>query len=383
MTLAAPRPFWIEQLTRIVTPPLAALAAGQLRATLPLANLSGAGEPDTFTPGLEALGRTLAGLAPWLELAEVPAPEVESQTRLRELARAAIRRGLDPASPDRLNFTIGAQPLVDAAFLAHALLRAPQTLWHGSDPLTRERLVAAFHATRAIKPYPSNWLLFSAMVEAVLLHFTGDANLAPIDHAVSMHGQWYKGDGIYGDGPDFHWDYYNSFVIQPMLLDVQAVADAHTNRWRHLRPAVDQRAKRFALVQERMIAPDGSFPALGRSLTYRCGAFQHLAQLALQHSLPEALPPAQVRGALTAVIRRTLKAPNTFDAAGWLQAGLCGHQPALAEYYISTGSLYLCTTAFLPLGLPATDPFWSDPAVLWTSQRIWSGENLPADRALV
>ena len=33
---------------------------------------------------------------------------------------------------------------------------------------------------------------------------------------------WYKGDGVYGDGPPFHWDYYNSFVIQPMLLNILA-----------------------------------------------------------------------------------------------------------------------------------------------------------------
>jgi hypothetical protein len=376
------RPFWHELLVRLATPPLAALAQGRLRATLPLATLPGSGEPNTFTPGLEALGRTLAGLGPWLELKAVPPEEAASQAHLRELALAAIRSGLDPASPDRLNFTVGTQPLVDAAFLAHALLRAPQTLWHGSDPLTRERLVAAFHASRAIKPYPCNWLLFSAMIEAALLRFTGEADLAPIAHAVDMHEQWYKGDGAYGDGADFHWDYYNSFVIQPMLLDVLAVADAHTDRWRALRPAVRRRAERYALVQERMIAPDGSFPALGRSLTYRCGAFQHLAQLALQQALPAALPPAQVRSALTAVIHRTLTAPGTFDDAGWLRPGLCGHQSSLAEYYISTGSLYLCTTAFLPLGLPAQDEFWSAAEIPWTGRRIWSGEDLPADQAL-
>jgi len=27
------------------------------------------------------------------------------------------------------------------------------------------------------------------------------------------HESWYKGDGAYGDGSDFHWDYYNSYVI--------------------------------------------------------------------------------------------------------------------------------------------------------------------------
>jgi hypothetical protein len=92
--------------------------------------------------------------------------------------------------------------------------------------------------------------------------------------------------------------------------------------------------------------------------------------------------PAQVRGALTAVIRRTLDAPETFDRDGWLRIGFCGHQPGVGETYISTGSLYLCSVAFLPLGLPAGDPFWADPAAPFTQQRAWSGQPFPIDHAL-
>jgi len=135
-------------------------------------------------------------------------------------------------------------------------------------------------------------------------------------------------------------------------------------------------------VQERLICPDGAFAAFGRSLAYRCGAFQHLAQVALQQLLPPVLPAGQVRSALTAVIRRTLEPKGTFDAKGWLQIGLCGHQPSIGEGYISTGSLYLCTTAFLPLGLPATDAFWTSPAQDWTSRKIWSGQDVKTDHAL-
>jgi hypothetical protein len=131
-----------------------------------------------------------------------------------------------------------------------------------------------------------------------------------------------------------------------------------------------------------MIAADGSFPPIGRSLAYRCGAFQLLAQLALQRQLPDDLAPAQVRGALQAVISRTLSAPGTFDAGGWLTIGLCGHQPSVGESYISTGSLYLCATALLPLGLPATDPFWAAPPVDWTQKRAWSGVDISTDKAL-
>jgi len=135
-------------------------------------------------------------------------------------------------------------------------------------------------------------------------------------------------------------------------------------------------------VQERLIAPDGTFPPLGRSLAYRCGAFHHLAHQAWRGALPAEFAPAQVRSALTAVIRRTLEADGTFDAEGWLHVGLAGHQPSLAEPYISTGSLYLCTLAFHPLGLPASAPFWRDPAVDWTQRRIWSGQDQPGDHAL-
>jgi hypothetical protein len=92
--------------------------------------------------------------------------------------------------------------------------------------------------------------------------------------------------------------------------------------------------------------------------------------------------PEQVRGALTAVIRRTLGAPGTFDEQGWLRIGLAGHQPSLGEVYISTGSLYLCTAAFLPLGLPAGDRFWSGAAAPWSSVKVWSGADVKADHAL-
>ena len=139
--------------------------------------------------------------------------------------------------------------------------------------------------------------------------------------------------------------------------------------------------RRYAAVQERLIAPDGSFPAIGRSLAYRFGAFQLLAQMALRRALPEGVSPAQVRGALTAVIRRTIAAPGTFDADGWLRIGFCGHQPGVGESYISTGSLYLCAVGLLPLGLPPADEFWSAAPQPWTSVRAWSGEAFPIDHA--
>jgi hypothetical protein len=77
-----------------------------------------------------------------------------------------------------------------------------------------------------------------------------------------------------------------------------------------------------------------------------------------------------------------MAAPNTFDKNKWLTIGFSGHQPSVGETYISTGSLYLCTTGLLPLGLPASDPFWSAPSQDWTAKKAWSGSDFKADHAL-
>ncbi|UOQ65736.1 DUF2264 domain-containing protein [Hymenobacter volaticus] len=355
------RTYWLNTLLRVADPVLAAGAQARLKATMPIEAAPGQQEGRRSVSHLEALGRTLAGLAPWLEMKGATGDEATRQKRYAELARQAISHGVDPKSPDFLNFNQGGQPVVDAAFLAHALLRAPTQLWEQLPAATQTQLVQALQSSRVIKPVYSNWLLFSAIIEAALLKFTGSGDLMRMDYAIKQHQLWYKGDGTYGDGPDYHWDYYNSYVIQPMLLDVVATLVQAGKERPEMLDTLRARARRYAVVQERLVAPDGSFAAFGRSLAYRCGAFQHLAQMALQQQLPPELPAGQVRSALTAVIRRTMEPRGTFDAQGWLQIGLCGHQPGIGETYISTGSLYLCSTAFLPLGLPPTDTFWTSP----------------------
>src|SRR5258708_35554268 len=126
-----------------------------------------------------------------------------------------------------------------------------------------------------------------------------------------------------------------------------------------------------------MISPEGTFPPIGRSLAYRFGALQLLGQMALRRELPDGVTPAQVRTAMTAVIRRMIEAPRTFDANGWLAIGFAGHQPAIGEGYISTGSLYLCTAGLIALGLPASDEFWTGEPRDWTAGPAWGGGDLP------
>jgi hypothetical protein len=376
------RTFYLSQLDRVANPVLTALSRGLLKATMPVEAAPGEEASRRKVTHLEAFGRTLSGISPWLESTPTNATEAKLHAHYLDLTQKSILSTLDPQSPDHLDFAAGAQNVVDAGFLALAILRAPTVLNKSLDAPTRKQLADALRLTRQFKPPVSNWLLFAAAIEAALHALNEPWDRTRVDYALREHMAWFLGDGTYGDGPHFHSDYYNSFVIHPFLLAVLGEVAHENPDWQAMLPAVHQRAIRYAHTQERLIAPDGTYPAIGRSITYRCGAFHLLADTALRHMLPEDLSPAQTRCALAAVIHRTLSAPNTFDKDGWLLIGLAGHQPSLGETYISTGSLYLCTNAFLPLGLPSSDSFWSTPAVPWSSQKLWTGADLPNDHAI-
>jgi hypothetical protein len=383
MSGADDRTKWLAIVERVSQPVLEAISRQKLRAIMPVEAAAGQEEARKKSTHLEAVGRLLSGLAPWLETAPGNDPREEAlRRRYREWSRLAIHFGTDPHSPDALNFGTNRQSLVDAAFLALAILRAPNELWDKLDAATKENLVRALVETRAVQPGFNNWLLFSAMIEAFFCKFAQPWDASRIDFAVGRVQEWYKGDGVYGDGPPFHWDYYNSFVIQPMMLTILDAVQPVTDRWSALRKPVEERARRYAAIEERLISPEGTFPPIGRSLAYRFGALQHLAEMALRHGLPEGVLPAQVRCAMTAVMTRMIDAEGTFDSKGFLTIGFVGHQPAIGENYISTGSCYLCAAAWLPLGLPSTDEFWSAPAEPWTAQKAWSGVNIKNDHAI-
>ncbi|MEK4236242.1 DUF2264 domain-containing protein [Paenibacillus sp. FSL H7-0714] len=373
------RKYWLDTMLQIGNPVLDALSQRKLKERLPTEFHS---DRSKFAH-LEAFARLACGMAPWLELEGLEGEEDELRARYVLLMLECIDAAVDPSSPDYMDFKSEGQPLVDAAFLAHALVRAPKQLAGRLNERVKGNLITALKRTRRTAPSGSNWLLFSAMVEAAL-YILGDSEYdrMRVGYAIHMFMDWYKGDGIYGDGKDFHWDHYNSFVIQPMLVDVITLFERDSEQYSALRPLILERAQRYATVLERMIAPDGTYPFIGRSIVYRFGAFQLLSQAALQHFLEDALSPAQVRCALTAVITRTMGFPGTLDEDGWLRPGVYGYQPELAESYINTGSLYLCASVFLPLGLLPSDPFWAGTELKWTAQRIAAGEDVMRDHAL-
>ena len=88
---------------KIADPVLKNLAAGTLKQNMPMVF-----HPDRAEyMHLEALGRTVCGIAPWLELDGLTGEEAEIQAEYRELTRKAIANAVNPESPDVMNFTEG------------------------------------------------------------------------------------------------------------------------------------------------------------------------------------------------------------------------------------------------------------------------------------
>lgn len=373
------RVVWVKTITRIADPVLTNLSNNTLKQNMPHESL---GKPHAFSH-LEAVGRLICGMAPWLELGPDNTPEGQLRAKYIDLTLKGLKNAVDSTAADYLVFGTPYQPLVDAAFLAEGLLRAPNQLWHKLDKKTQENMIVELKRSRNIKPWESNWLLFASMVEAALLEFTGECDMNRLTYGVErFKNDWYKGDSQYGDGPAFHMDYYNSFVIHPMLTDVLMVMKKHNMEGADFIDQQLPRHTRYAEILERFISPEGTFPVVGRSIVYRVGVFHALAQASLMHILPQTVAAAQVRCAMTAVMKNQFADPANFDDKGWLRVGFTGEQIEMSESYINTGSLYLCAVGFLPLGLPASDPFWNAAYTPWTSKKAWSGQKVKADHAM-
>lgn len=375
------RQFWLQQMDKMVKPVLYNLAQDSLRIAMPKVTSVHIDNKEhrIKVQYVEVLGRVLSGIAPWLQLEGGSAEEIALRKQYRDWALKGINNALDSNAKDFMNFDIGGQQLVDASYVAYAFVRAPW-LWENIGRKNQQLLVKSIQTTRRFKPVFSNWLLFSAMNEAFLAKYGFDWDPMRVDYALQQLEQWYVGDGMYSDGTSYAFDYYNSYVIHPYLAALVDIIGKKTSAYNPMFDKIKKRNERYAVIQERLINTDGTYPATGRSIVYRGAAFHHLADMAWRKALPKQLSPEQVRGALTAVIRKTLESPGTYKN-GWLTIGLYGDQPNLGDFYNNQGSPYICTNIFLPLGLPETDQFWSGPAVKWSAQKIWSGEDFPNDHS--
>ena len=377
------RTYWSDLLYKLASPVLSNMAKGELQKNMTVELSPTWDGRDKAVTYMECFGRLIAGVAPWLALPESSTEEGKKRKQLHEWALQSYVHSVDPSSPDYLLWRKEGQPLVDSAYFTNALIRAPKQFWEPLDNTTKQRIITEIKPLRRVKPPYTNWLLFAAMNEAFLLMIDEDYDPMRIDLTLQKLNEWYVGDGWYSDGTKFHFDYYNSFVIHPMLVEILEVMVEKDRIKKEFYELALKRMQRFSEHLERFVSPEGTFPSFGRSLTYRTGAFQPLALLAWKKQLSEIHTEGQIRSALTAVHKSIFAAQSNFTSDGYLTIGFAGHQPELGDWYSNNGSMYLTSTSFLPLGLPENDSFWTSPVEEWTSKKAFKNEKFKKDYPVV
>ena len=378
------RQYWCSLAYKMAQPVLENMAKGELQKNMQTEFSPSFDNRNKKVLYMECFGRLMAGVAPWLTLPDDATVEGKQRKQLREWALASYKNAVDPQSSDYLCWGIGGQNLVDAAYIAESFLRAYDTLWKPLDEVTKKRYLKEFAKLRHIDPPYTNWLLFSSTIESFMAKAGGDFDEYRVNSACRKVEEWYVGDGWYADGPSFAFDYYSSYVFHPMYLEtLQAMVDAKVNSRLDYQKYYDRELKRcqkYSIILERFISPEGTFPAFGRSIPYRMATMQPLALMAWYQKLPKDLSNGQVRAALTKVLHRMFDQENNFNEKGYLSIGFCGNsQKNVADWYTNNGSLYMTTLAFMPLGLPADHPFWTDAAQPWTQVKAWNNQQFPKD----
>jgi len=376
------RYFWLQELLKISKPVLESLAIDTLRIKMPYATkLDPVGKRKEFA-NLEAFARVFNGISPWLALKfdELEEEEYHLQKHYKNLCIRSLSNIVNPKAKDYVDFGCGAQCLVDAAYLCQGFLRN-EVLWKDLTKETQQQVFTELEKTRKYEIPENNWLLFAAIVEAFLLKFSQNHKPYRLKKGVLLFvKKFYVGDGIYSDGKDFTFNYYNSFVIHPMLTDILNVCHENNIKLKKYYNLQVTRQKRYTEILEHMISPDGTFPILGRTISCRLGAFHALAHSVLNEQISPQLTYGQIRTAMTALLTKQFGSKvSNYSEEGWLKIGFIGEQLSLAEEYINIGSSYHTCSFFLPLGLSYKHPFWQEKEQDWRGASIWSGKEAQKD----
>ena len=123
------------------------------------------------------------------------------------------------------------------------------------------------------------------------------------------------GDGWFSDGSDFAFDYYNSYVIQPMIFEIIQEFKIHKTPISNVsKPEIVKiRMQRYGEIYERLISPEGTFPVFGRSMTHRMGVFKPLALVAWRGILAVSLPKGLVSAGLTVSMKRMFNNQDNYN----------------------------------------------------------------------
>jgi hypothetical protein len=301
------------------------------------------GEPAAFT---EAFARPLWGLAP-LAAGGGHFPDWP-------LVRAALIEGTDPTHPRFWGVPLEVdQRLVEMAALAVALVLARAELWEPLSPAQRAHVLTWLGHINHRKLADNNWRFFRVLVNDTFAALGGPVSESRLTEDLTRIDEFYLRDGWYADGQNGNRDYYVPMALHYYgLIHTRLSAGGdptHSARY-------TERARHFAPRFAAWFAADGSALPYGRSLTYRFaqGAFWGACAYA---GIP-ALPWGEMKHLYLQHLRWWFRQP-IFTETGLLSIGYAYPNIIHADIYNAPGSPYWALTAYLPLALPDTHPFWT------------------------
>jgi hypothetical protein len=246
------------------------------------------------------------------------------------------------------------QRIVESADIAVALWMSRERVFNKMTAAEQLQIITWLAQVDDKGTYTDNWILFTAMAQAVRYHLGFPSPESDLDNRLLQIGEFYRGDGWYVDGPTDEFELYNAWMFGwHYFLWTWIDGDRRPDH----RQQVLERGRSFIDGFLHFFGANGSYPAWGRSIVYR---FAALAPFAVGHFLKIAPDdPGLLRRVSSGCIRYFYER-GLFDREGhFVRQGYHGDFPPAGEAYISPGSPYWCCHGLFALTFDREDPVWT------------------------
>ena len=280
----------------------------------------------------------------------------DHEINLEILLRKALLDGTNSSNPYTYwgDITHLDQRIVESADIAVAIWMSRERVFNKMTKAEQEQIMTWLAQVDNKGTYTDNWILFTAMAQAVRHHLGFPSPVDDLDYRLLQIGEFYRGDGWYVDGPTDEFELYNAWMFGwHYFLWTWIDGDRRPDH----RQQVLERGKSFIDGFLHFFGGNGSYPAWGRSIVYR---FAALAPFAVGHFLKIApSDPGLLRRVSSGCISY-FYGHGLFDSDGhFVRQGYHGDFPPAGEAYISPGSPYWCCHGLFALTFDRDDSFWT------------------------